>query len=85
MPATHHPTIGDAVLFEFIMTSAYALLIIMGTGQPETLFGTAVEKWIDLFVPTVQVLFALVPLPDGVTDGAHSEAVRVYRHTDPPK
>lgn len=80
MPAPHHPTIGDAVLFEFIMTSAYALLIIIGTGQPETFFGMAVEKWIDLCVPTVEVLFALVPVPDGVADGAHSDAVWVYRH-----
>jgi len=80
MPDTHHPTIGEAVLFEFVIASAYALLIIIGTGQPETFFGMAVEKWINLFVPAVRALFALVPVPDGIAEGSRSDAVWVYRH-----
>ena len=79
MPATQPPTIGDAVMFEFITASAYALLIVLGTGQPETLFGASVESWIDLSTPTVQILFALVPVPDGAAGGAHSDTVWIYR------
>ena len=80
MPAKLHPKIGDAVLFEFIVTSTYSLLITIGTGQPETFLGMAVEKWIDLCAPAVQVLLVLVSVPDGVAEGTHPDAVGVYRH-----
>jgi len=33
MSTTHHPTIGDAVTFEFVTTSAYALLMIQPEGR----------------------------------------------------
>lgn len=80
MSTIHHPTIGDAVTLEFITTSAYALLIILGTGQPGSLFGASVESWIDFSAPTVRILLALVPVPDSAAGGAHSDAAWVYRH-----
>lgn len=80
MPATQPPTIGDAVIFEFITARAYALLIVLGTGQPGALFGASVESWIDLSTPTVRVLSALVAVPGGAAGGTHSDAVWVYRH-----
>ena len=80
MSVAHRRTIGDVVLLELTAASAYALLISLGTGQPDTFFGMADEKLIDLFVPAVQALFALVPLPDGVAETANLNAGREYRH-----
>lgn len=77
MPATDQPTIGDAVLFEFTITSAYDLLIFIGTEQPDSFFGMVVEKWIGLFVPALQLLFVLAPVPERVAESAHSDAVGV--------
>jgi hypothetical protein len=80
MPTTHHPTIGDTVFFEFMLASAYALLIILGKEHSETLLAGVVESWIDLTAPAVHVLFALVPVPDGLREGALSDTIWVYRH-----
>jgi len=80
MPTTHHPTICDCVLLEFMSASVYALLITLGTGHPETLLAAAVASWIDLTAPAVQVIFALVALPDSLSEGEHLDGVVVYRH-----
>ena len=80
MPTTHHPTIGDSVLVEFILASAYALLITLGAEHPETLLAAAVAGWIDFTASAVQVVFAFAPLPDGFREGALFNAIGVYRH-----
>lgn len=80
MPTTHHPTIGDSVLFELILASAYALLITLGAKHPETLLAAAVAGWIDFTSPAVQVVFALMPVPDGPGEGGLFDTVWVYRH-----
>ena len=80
MPTTHHPTIGDSVLLEFMMASTYSLLITLGIGHHETLLAAAVARWLDFTAPAVEVIFALVALPDGLREGAHLDAIGVYRH-----
>jgi hypothetical protein len=80
MTTAHRATIGDVVLFEFVVTSVYALFVIMGVMQPETLLGVMVGDWIDFTAPAVQVLIPPVPVPDGFGEGALFAAIGVYRH-----
>lgn len=80
MTVTHHTRIGDAVLSEFIVSSAYAFLVIMATEQPETLLGEAIFGWIGLTAPIVRIIFAIVPIPEGLNGVPPFEAIGVYRH-----
>ena len=80
MTITGRPTIADSTLFQFISSSAYAVLVATGAGQTHTLSGQAVSGWIDLTAPVVRIIFAVVPIPDGLNGAAALRGLGVYRH-----
>jgi len=80
MTIPSRPTIADSTLFQFISSSTYAVLVATDAGQTHTLSGQAVSRWLDLTAPVVRIIFAIVPIPDGINGAAALHGLGVYRH-----